>query len=249
MSSSQNTAGPRTLSNTNTPTQGAATKFTPVTQYQQWQRRPHYRDNPKHQLQLHASSSAHQAHLGPRGKPLPQGPTRPATHRTTGTGAPLDNIYGPIAEHGSGTNDRDIERLSFGSLSGASGTHSCARNSKSRDPIPLTAEILHLLDRLEQDKGKQARLLTEHLTGQRSLASSKAELLTHMERRAARELKRHRVAAEAAANTATTDQDRADHEAAMAAHIAQHAMATTLAAGATNEEALAAGVATQAAAL
>ena len=39
------------------------------------------------------------------------------------------------------------------------------------------------------------------------------------------------------------DQDRADHEAAMAAHMGQHAMATTLAAGATNEEAIAARVA------
>ena len=35
----------------------------------------------------------------------------------------------------------------------------------------------------------------------------------------------------------------------MAAHMAQHAMASALAAGATNEEALAAGVAAQAAAL
>jgi len=80
-SSSQNITGPRTLSNTNTPTKGAATKFTPVTQYQQWQRRPHYRDNRKHQPELHASASAHQTHLEPHGKPLPQGPTRPAAHR------------------------------------------------------------------------------------------------------------------------------------------------------------------------
>ena len=57
------------------------------------------------------------------------------------------------------------------------------------------------------------------------------------------------MAAEAATNKAAADQDRADHEAAMAAHIAQQAMATTLAARATNEEALAAGVAAEAAAL
>jgi hypothetical protein len=37
------------------------------------------------------------------------------------------------------------------------------------DPIPLTPEILLLLDRLEPDKGKQARILTENLTGQRTL--------------------------------------------------------------------------------
>jgi hypothetical protein len=106
------------------------------------------------------------------------------------------------------------------------------------DPIPLTPEILHLLDRLEPDKRKQARLLTEHLTWQRTLPSTEAELQTHMERRAAKELKRHQVAAEAVAKAAA-DQDKADHEAALAAHVGQQAMATTLAAGATNEEAIA----------
>ena len=57
------------------------------------------------------------------------------------------------------------------------------------------------------------------------------------------------MAAEAAANKAAKDQDRADHEAAMAAHICQQAMAIALAAGAKNEEAIATGVATQSAAL
>ena len=69
-----------------------------------------------------------------------------------------------------------------------------------------------------------------------------------MERRAARELKRHKVSAEAAAK-ATPNQDRADHEAALAAHMGRHAMATTLAARATNEEAIAARMATHIAAL
>ena len=50
------------------------------------------------------------------------------------------------------------------------------------------------------------------------------------------------MAVEAAAK-ATEDQDRADHEAAMAVHMGQQAMATTLAYGATNEEAIAAGMA------
>ena len=57
------------------------------------------------------------------------------------------------------------------------------------------------------------------------------------------------MAAEAAANKAATYQDKANHEAAMAAHIGQHAMATSLAVGATNEEAIVAGKAKQAAAL
>ena len=56
------------------------------------------------------------------------------------------------------------------------------------------------------------------------------------------------MAAEAAAKAAA-DQDKADHEAAMAAHVGQQAMATTLAAGATNEEAIAARMAAQIVAL
>jgi hypothetical protein len=133
-------------------------------------------------------------------------------------------------------------------LSGASGKHSSARKSRGREPIPLTPEILHLLDKLEPDKGKQARLLAEHLTGQRTLPSTEAELQTHLERRAARDIKRQQVAAEAAAK-AEADQDRADHEAALAAHVGQQAMATTLAAGATNEEAIATGMAAHMAAM
>ena len=83
---------------------------------------------------------------------------------------------------------------------------------------------------------------------QRTLPSTEAELQTHMERRAAKELKRQQVAAEADANAAA-DQDRADHEAALAAHVGQQAMATTLATRATNEEAIATGLAAQIAAL
>ena len=82
----------------------------------------------------------------------------------TGADAQHRKRFEPLAEQGSGTNDRDSEQLSFGSLSGASGTHSSAKNIRGRDPIPLTPEIPHLLDRLEPDKGKQVRLLTEHLT-------------------------------------------------------------------------------------
>ncbi len=52
------------------------------------------------------------------------------------------------------------------------------------------------------------------------------------------------MAAKAVAK-ASSDQDKDDHEATMAAHMGQHAMATTLAVGATNEEAIVAGVAAQ----
>ena len=87
-------------------------------------------------------------------------PVAPAT----GAGIPLMNRCEPIAKQGSGTNERDSERLIFGSLSRASGTHSSAKNKRGRELIPLTPEILHLLDIPEPDKGKHARLLTEHMT-------------------------------------------------------------------------------------
>jgi hypothetical protein len=72
----------------------------------------------------------------------------------------LSNPYDILAQHGSGAADRDSDRLSFGSVSGANTTTSGSKGSRGRDPIPLTPEILHLLDRLEPNKGKQARLLT-----------------------------------------------------------------------------------------
>jgi hypothetical protein len=77
----------------------------------------------------------------------------PVAH-VTGADTMHKNRFEPLAEQGSGTNERVSERLSFGSLSGASGKLSITRNSKGRDPIPLTPEILHLLDILEPDKGK-----------------------------------------------------------------------------------------------
>jgi hypothetical protein len=130
--------------------------------------------------------------------------------------------------------------ISSGILRGGSSSASSSRGSRGREPIPLTPEILQLLDRIELDKGKQARLLTEHLTGHRTLLSTEQELHKLLERKTEKEIKREQVAAEAAANRAAEEQMEA-HEAAMAAHLAQHAMATVLAARATQDEAIAAG--------
>ena len=124
---------------------------------------------------------------------------------------------------------------------------SSSRGSRGRDPIPLTSEIVQLLDRLELDKGKQARLLTEHLTRQRTLPSTEQELQKLLERKAKKEIKRQQAAVEAATNTAAEEQMEA-HEAATTAHLAQHAMQAALAAGATHDEAIAAGQAVMAAA-
>ena len=57
------------------------------------------------------------------------------------------------------------------------------------------------------------------------------------------------MTAEAAANKAVANQDKADHEAAMTAHAGRHAMVTTLAVAATNEESIDAEVAAQKVAL
>jgi hypothetical protein len=162
----------------------------------------------------------------------------------------LQNKFTPRGDQVSISSVRHNEPLSSGILrEGSASASSTARGNMGRDPIPLTPEILHLLDIPEPDKGKQAMIFTEHLKGQRSITSTKSELQTHLEKRAARELIRQQVAAEAVVNKATDDQDRADHEATMAAHMGQQAMAAALAARATNEEAIAARVATQAAAL
>ena len=95
------------------------------------------------------------------------------------------------------------------------------------------------MDRLEPDKGKQARLLTEHLTGQRQLPSTEQELHQHLEKQAQREIKKQMAAAEVAANVAATqhaEAEKAALEAAMAPHLAQTTKVATLAAGATIEQ-------------
>jgi hypothetical protein len=61
-----------------------------------------------------------------------------------------------------------------------------------------------------------------------------------MERKAEKEIKRQQSAAKVAANRAAEEQMEA-HEAEMAANLAQQAMAAALAAGATQDEAIAAG--------
>ena len=68
-----------------------------------------------------------------------------------------------------------------------------------RDPVILTPEILSMLDKHEPDKTKQAKLLTEHLAGQRILPSTEEELQQHLERKAKRELDKHIATTEAEA--------------------------------------------------
>ncbi len=108
------------------------------------------------------------------------GPSAPAAQ----TVIELSNPYDILAQKGSGAADRDSDILSFGSLSGANTATSGSKSSRGRDPIPLTPEILHLLDRLEPDKSKQARLLIDRLIGQRELPSMEQELQQQLEKQA-----------------------------------------------------------------
>jgi hypothetical protein len=140
-------------------------------------------------------------------------------------------MFASLRHEGSKIGDRSFEALSLGILRGGSASAaSSSRGITGRDPIPLTPEIL-LLDRLEPDKGKQSRLLTEHLTSQRTLSSTEQEVQTQLERKVDREIKRHHAASEATASRAATEQMDA-HEGAMSAHLAQQAMADALTTGA-----------------
>jgi len=84
-----------------------------------------------------------------------------------------------------------------------------------RDPIHLTPKILAMLDIHEPDKTKQAKLLTEHLAGQRVLPSTEEELQQHLERKARRDADRLLDATKALVNR---------HEQLMQAKLAQKAM-------------------------
>jgi len=111
------------------------------------------------------------------------------------------NRYAPLKQHGSESGDQGSVDLTSGILRGGSASvASSSRGSRGREPIPLTPEILLLLDRLEPDKGRQTRLLSEHLTWQRTLPCTKEELAILLERKADKEIKRQQAAAETAAN-------------------------------------------------
>ena len=139
------------------------------------------------------------------------------------------NRFAPLRQHGNETGDHINEALISGILRGRlASAASISRGSKGRDPIPLTPKILLFSDHLESDKGK-ILLLTEHLTGQRTLPCTEQELHPQLERKCDREIKRQHAAAEASTNRATTEQMDA-HEVAMVAHLAQQAMAAALAA-------------------
>ena len=92
-------------------------------------------------------------------------------------------MFHPLREELSQESGRGGDKIKEGSVSDASST----RGRKMRDPVILTPEILAMLDRHEPDKSKQAKLLTEHLSRQRTLPSTEEELQHHPKRKAKRE--------------------------------------------------------------
>ena len=86
-----------------------------------------------------------------------------------------NNKFHPLAEE---HNEEDIgnDRVREGSVSYASRS----RGSRMRDPVTFTPEILAMMVSHEPEKAKQAKLLTEHLTSQRTLPSTEEELRQHL---------------------------------------------------------------------
>ncbi len=102
------------------------------------------------------------------------------------------NRFAPLAD----LSDRDEhseDKIHEGSVSDAASS----RSSRPRDFIPITPEILLLLDRLEPDKVKQSRLLTEHINGHRALPTTEEELQQLLEKRTRRALERERALTDA----------------------------------------------------
>jgi hypothetical protein len=75
------------------------------------------------------------------------------------------NRFQPLAEEHNQEFAGNSDNVREGSISDAR----CSRGARIRDPISLTPEILAMMDRHEPDKSKHAKLLTEHLSGQRVL--------------------------------------------------------------------------------
>ena len=101
------------------------------------------------------------------------------------------NMFAPLRQQGSESGEQISHAFSSGILRGGSASAaSSSRGRRDRDPIPLTPEILLLMNHLEPDKGKQARLLTELLIGHRTLPCIEQELQILLDRKAIREIKR-----------------------------------------------------------
>jgi hypothetical protein len=86
------------------------------------------------------------------GTPEPPSKPRGATAATSTRARDRQNKFTPLKEHGNFYGGRYIEARSSGILKeGTTSVASNSRGSRDRDPIPLTPEVLHLLDRLDEE--------------------------------------------------------------------------------------------------
>jgi len=147
------------------------------------------------------------------------------------------NMFQPLAEEHIQESTGNNDKVREGSISYANNS----RGARIRDPINPTPAIFAMLDRHEPDKSKQAKLLTEHLAGQRVVPSTEEELQQHLERKAKRETDRLLASTEARAHKQDQASLAATAQKAMNAAIVQtfakRARETALAAGATQEAA------------
>ena len=148
--------------------------------------------------------------------------------------SPAAQLSEQLEEHGSQPNMRGsgIFKINSGIIQGSGfSTISNNRDFRRRDPNALAMEIMHLLDKLK-DKCKQATLLTEYLTGNRSLLATDQELRTQLENNAVRDIKRHIAATKARANMPTSLQatpNRAAMETTVTEPLAQKSREISLA--------------------
>jgi hypothetical protein len=110
-----------------------------------------------------------------------------------------------------------------------------------RDPVTLTPEILTMRERHEPDKAKQAKLLTEHVLGQRTLPYTEEELQQHLERKAKQEIDRLLAAPETKANMQNiikqAEASKQAQNATLIATFAKRAKDVAIAAGASAKDA------------
>ncbi len=98
------------------------------------------------------------------------------------------------------------------------------------------------MDRLKSNKGRQGKLLTEHLTGHRVLPSTKEELAQILVQRAKKEAERQMAVEASASQRASADQIWADPprvvQACIVATFGRRAREAALVTGATMDHAL-----------
>ena len=89
----------------------------------------------------------------------------------------LQNMYSQFIDQVSSVGHPDNGALSFDILKEGTSSATLGSNSmRGRDLVTIIPKILNFLDRMEPDKGRQARYLIEQLIGHHTLPSNEEEL-------------------------------------------------------------------------